>query len=101
VDDDPDRLGCRPARAPRPRPLPLRLFALARLAIDLTTSFRTWPLRLASLIGFIVMLLGLLALAFVLGQYVARIHHRVLREPAYVVRQRIGEPIGGMADVDA
>ena len=106
-------------------------FKLARLAIDLTTTFRTWPLRLASLIGFVVMLLGLAALAFVLGsylasgqplsvfrflastlavfsgaqlftlgilgEYVARIHHRVLREPAYVVRERIGEPGDGDA----
>ncbi|HEY7140095.1 MAG TPA: glycosyltransferase [Methylomirabilota bacterium] len=104
---------------------------LARLAFDLTTTFRTWPLRLASLVGFVVMLLGLAALAFVLGsylatgrplsvfrflastlaifsgaqlltlgilgEYVARIHHRVLREPAYVVRERIGEPVDGDA----
>jgi undecaprenyl-phosphate 4-deoxy-4-formamido-L-arabinose transferase len=102
---------------------------LARLAIDLTTTFRTWPLRLASVVGFVVMTLGLAALAFVLGsylvtgkplsifrflaatlaifsgaqlftlgimgEYVARIHHRVLREPAYVVRERIGEPVDG------
>jgi undecaprenyl-phosphate 4-deoxy-4-formamido-L-arabinose transferase len=104
---------------------------LARLAIDLTTAFRTWPLRLASLVGFVVMLLGLGALAFVvgaylatgqplsvfrflasivavfsgaqlftlgiLGEYVARIHHRVLREPAYVIRERVGEPDGNDA----
>ena len=44
-------------------------FKLARLVIDLTTTFRTWPLRFASLVGFIVMLLGLGALAFVLGAY--------------------------------
>jgi undecaprenyl-phosphate 4-deoxy-4-formamido-L-arabinose transferase len=102
---------------------------LARLALDLTTTFRTWPLRLASLIGFVVMLLGLGALAFVLvsylatgrplsvfrffasvlavfsgaqlfalgilGEYVARIHHRVLREPAYVVREQVGNPGDG------
>jgi undecaprenyl-phosphate 4-deoxy-4-formamido-L-arabinose transferase len=102
---------------------------LARLALDLTTTFRTWPLRLASLVGFVVMLLGLGALAFVLGsylvtgqplsvfrfsaaivaifsgaqlftlgilgEYVARIHHRVLREPSYVVRERLGEPLDG------
>lgn len=104
-------------------------FKLARLMLDLTTTFRTWPLRLASLIGFVVMLSGLGALAFVLisylatgrplsifrflastlaifsgaqlltlgimGEYVARIHHRVLREPAYVVKERIGEPVDG------
>jgi undecaprenyl-phosphate 4-deoxy-4-formamido-L-arabinose transferase len=102
---------------------------LVRLALDLTTTFRTWPLRLASLVGFVVMLLGLGALAFVLasylmtgqplsvfrfsaaimaifsgaqlftlgilGEYVARIHHRVLREPSYVVRERVGEPLDG------
>jgi glycosyltransferase involved in cell wall biosynthesis len=100
---------------------------LAKLTIDLTTTFRTWPLRLASLVGFVVMLLGLGAFAFVLGsylatgqplslfrfsasivaifsgaqlftlgilgEYVARIHHRVLREPSYVVRERVGEPV--------
>jgi glycosyltransferase involved in cell wall biosynthesis len=104
---------------------------LARLAIDLTTTFRTWPLRFASLVGFVVMLLGLGALAFVLGsylvtgqplslfrffasiiaifsgaqlftlgilgEYVARIHHRVLQEPSYVVRDRVGEPVDGDA----
>ena len=102
---------------------------LARLAIDLTTTFRTWPLRLASLVGFVVMLLGFGALVFVLGsylvtgqplslfrffasiiaifsgaqlftlgilgEYVARIHHRVLREPSYVVRERVGEGVDG------
>src|SRR5262245_39555830 len=102
---------------------------LVRLTIDLATTFRTWPLRLASLIGFAVMLVGLGALAFVLGsyfrtgqplsvfrflasamaifsgaqlftlgvlgEYVARIHHRVLREPAYVVRERIGDAVNG------
>jgi glycosyltransferase involved in cell wall biosynthesis len=102
---------------------------LAKLAIDLTTTFRTWPLRLASLVGFVVMLLGLGAFAFVmgsylatgqplslfrfsasivaifsgaqlftlgiLGEYVARIHHRVLREPSYVVRERVGESVDG------
>lgn len=104
---------------------------LARMAIDLTTTFRTWPLRLASLVGFVVMLLGLAALVYVigaylatgrplsifrflasvlaifsgaqlftlgiLGEYVARIHHRVLREPAYVVRERVGGPADGDA----
>jgi undecaprenyl-phosphate 4-deoxy-4-formamido-L-arabinose transferase len=100
---------------------------LVRLTIDLATTFRTWPLRMASLIGFAVMLLGFAALAFVLGsylatgrplsifrflasvmaifsgaqlftlgvlgEYVARIHHRVLREPAYVIRERIGDAV--------
>jgi glycosyltransferase involved in cell wall biosynthesis len=98
---------------------------LIRLTIDVTTTFRTWPLRAASLIGFGVMLLGLAALAFVLGaylvsgtplsvfrfmasifaifsgaqlfalgimgEYVARIHHRVMREPTYLERERVGD----------
>jgi undecaprenyl-phosphate 4-deoxy-4-formamido-L-arabinose transferase len=33
----------------------------------------------------------------ILGEYVARIHHRVLREPSYVVRERIGDPDDGGA----
>jgi undecaprenyl-phosphate 4-deoxy-4-formamido-L-arabinose transferase len=104
---------------------------LARLAVDLTTTFRTWPLRLASVVGFVVMAFGLGLLAFVvgsyvvtaqplsifrflaavlaifsgaqlftlgiLGEYVARIHHRVLREPSYVVRDRIGDADDGGA----
>jgi undecaprenyl-phosphate 4-deoxy-4-formamido-L-arabinose transferase len=107
------------------------LLRLVRLAVDLTTTFRTWPLRLASVVGFVVMALGLGALAFVLGsyfstgrplsvfrflaavlaifsgaqlftlgimgEYVARIHHRVLREPSYVVLERIGWPDQGDA----
>ena len=131
MDDDPHRLGQvrhEPRRHGRSQ---YSWFKLARLAIDLTTTFRTWPLRLASVVGFVVMLLGLAALAFVLGsylatgqplsvfrflasmlaifsgaqlftlgilgEYVARIHHRVLREPAYVIRERIGEPVDGDA----
>ena len=31
----------------------------------------------------------------ILGEYMARIHHRVLREPSYVVRERVGEPLDG------
>ena len=126
VVDDPHRVGGRPARSAPPRAIAVQLAAkLARLMLDLTTTFRTWPLRLASLVGFIVMLGGLGTFAFVLlsylatgrplsvfrflasilaifsgaqlltlgimGEYVARIHHRVLREPAYVVRERIGD----------
>ncbi|MDE3088113.1 MAG: glycosyltransferase family 2 protein [Chloroflexota bacterium] len=45
------------------------LLKLIVLAIDLTTGFSTWPLRVASLIGFGVTLLGLVALAYVLGRY--------------------------------
>jgi glycosyltransferase involved in cell wall biosynthesis len=108
---------------------------LVHLAIDLTTSFRTWPLRVASLIGFIVMLVGLAALVFVLGaylvsgtplsifrfvasifaifsgaqlfalgimgEYVVRIHQRVMREPAYVERERVGDRVDGATANDA
>ena len=31
----------------------------------------------------------------IMGEYVARIHHRVLREPAYVVRERLGDAVDG------
>jgi glycosyltransferase involved in cell wall biosynthesis len=96
-------------------------FKLAILAFDVTTSFSTWPLRLASLLGFAVTLMGLILLAFVLidflidrqnlsvfrflaavlalfsgaqlfglgiiGEYLARVHFRVMARPAYVVRE--------------
>ncbi len=44
-------------------------FKLVVLAVDVTTSFRTWPLRVASFLGFGVMLLGVGALVFVLASY--------------------------------
>lgn len=94
---------------------------LVVLALDATTGFSTWPLRLASLVGFTVTLLGLALLLFVLadylvdranlsifrffaaliaifsgaqlfalgiiGEYIARIHFRVMARPPYTVRE--------------
>ncbi len=39
------------------------------LAIDMTTGFSTWPLRVASLIGFAVTILAFLLFLFMLGEY--------------------------------
>lgn len=45
------------------------LLRLVGLAMDMTTGFSTWPLRLASLVGFGVTLLGFILLVFVIGEY--------------------------------
>lgn len=97
-------------------------FKLLLLAFDVTTSFSVWPLRVASVLGFLVTLAGLALLAFVLldylidrqnlsvfrffgaiialfsgaqlfglgiiGEYLARVHFRVMARPPYVVRTR-------------
>jgi glycosyltransferase involved in cell wall biosynthesis len=98
------------------------LMKLVILAMDMTTGFSTWPLRLASLVGFGVTLLGFGLLVFVLaeyiitgaalsvfrfftaivaifsgaqmfalgiiGEYLARMHLRLLTRPAYLIRGR-------------
>jgi glycosyltransferase involved in cell wall biosynthesis len=98
------------------------LMKLAILAMDMTTGFSTWPLRLASLVGFGVTLLGFGLLVFVIaeylitgatlsvfrfftaivaifsgaqmfalgiiGEYLARMHLRLLARPAYLIRGR-------------
>jgi hypothetical protein len=46
-----------------------RPFALLKLAMDMATGFSTWPLRLASIIGFCFAAFGLGVLAFVLLRY--------------------------------
>lgn len=45
------------------------LFKLLVLALDMTTGFSTWPLRMASLLGFGVTLLGFVLLVFVIAEY--------------------------------
>lgn len=99
---------------------------LVILALDATTGFSTWPLRLASLVGFGVTLLGLALLLFVIadylvdranlsifrffaaliaifsgaqlfalgiiGEYIARMHFRVMARPPYSVREEINLP---------
>jgi glycosyltransferase involved in cell wall biosynthesis len=96
---------------------------LATHALNMMTGFSTFPLQLASLIGFAFTLLGLLALVYVivryviqggsvpgfpflasaiaifsgaqlfalgiLGEYLARMHLRIMEKPAYTVREEI------------
>jgi glycosyltransferase involved in cell wall biosynthesis len=98
------------------------LIKLLVLALDMTTGFSTWPLRVASLIGFGVTLLGFGLLVFVvveylitgaplsvfrfftaivvifsgaqlfalgiIGEYLARMHFRLMARPAYTIRER-------------
>ncbi len=45
------------------------LLKLIILAIDMTTGFSTWPLRVASLIGFLVTMLAFLLFIFMLADY--------------------------------
>lgn len=93
-------------------------------ALNMLTGFSTWPLQIASMIGFTFTLLGLGLLAFVLGryllegstvagfpflasmiaifagaqlfalgvigEYLARMHFRMMERPTYTVRDRVG-----------
>jgi undecaprenyl-phosphate 4-deoxy-4-formamido-L-arabinose transferase len=103
------------------------------LAADVTTGFSTWPLRLASLIGFAFTLVGvgvflytlilylieggsvpslrfigsivaffagaqLFALG-IIGEYLARIHLRMMGRPAYIVREQTNLPSEGDPNV--
>lgn len=92
-------------------------------ALNMVTGFSTWPLRLASLIGFGFTLFGLGVLTYVIsrylvqggsvpgfaflasaisifsgaqlfalgiiGEYLARMHQRMMERPTYVVRQSV------------
>lgn len=98
------------------------LIRLVVLALDMTTGFSAWPLRMASLIGFGVTLLGIGLLVFVIaeylltgatlsvfrfftavvaifsgaqlfalgiiGEYLARMHFRLMARPPYTIRER-------------
>ena len=100
------------------------LGALLRHALDLVTGFSIWPLQVASVIGFVFVVFGAVALLWVLvnyavrgnavpgfaflaslvtifsgaqlfalgifGEYLARIHLRGSRRPAYLVRSVTG-----------
>lgn len=97
--------------------------ALINHAFNMITGFSVLPLRLSSLIGFIVIIFGLVVFLYVLGiyfilgirppgfaflasiiaifsgaqlfslgimgEYLARMHFRIMEKPAYVVRNRI------------
>jgi|SRR5579862_5387569 len=90
--------------------------------LNMMTGFTTWPLRLSSILGFILTLFGVISLAFVLtryfllgavvpgfaflaastavfsgaqlfalgliGEYLSRIHFRLMERPTYAVRSR-------------
>jgi undecaprenyl-phosphate 4-deoxy-4-formamido-L-arabinose transferase len=93
-------------------------------ALNMMTGFSTWPLQLASLVGFGFTLFGLAILAYVLGrylilgysfpgfpflasviaifsgaqlfalgimgEYLARMHFRMMERPTYAIRERTG-----------
>jgi len=96
--------------------------ALLVLALDMTTAFSAWPLRLASLIGLSVTFVGFVLLLYVIvaflithanislfrflaaimaifsgaqlfalgiiGEYLARMHFRMMARPVYAIRER-------------
>jgi undecaprenyl-phosphate 4-deoxy-4-formamido-L-arabinose transferase len=94
-------------------------------ALNMLTGFSTWPLRVASLMGFAFTLFGLALLLYVvvgyllhgtpvqgfpflassiaifsgvqlfalgvIGEYLARLHLRMMERPTYAVRETVGE----------
>jgi len=101
---------------------------LMRHALNMLTGFSVLPLRVASFLGFVLTLFGVVALAFVLGrymlfgvvvpgfsflasiiivfsgtqlfalgiigEYLARMHFRLLGRPTYAIRTGEEEPVG-------
>lgn len=99
------------------------LLMLATHALNMVTGFTTWPLRVASLIGFGFTLLGIALFLYVIGryfalggsvpgfpflasiiaifsgaqlfalgimgEYLARMHYRMMERPSYVIRRSI------------
>lgn len=95
-------------------------------ALNMLTGFSTWPLKIASMIGFLFTIFGLVVLGFVLGryllegsavagfpflasmialfsgaqlfalgiigEYLARMHFRMMERPTYTVREDVGRP---------
>ncbi len=100
-------------------------------ALNLMTGFSTWPLKMASWLGFALTLFGFLVLAYVLiryfiqggsvpgfpflasiiaifsgaqmfalgimGEYLARVHFRLMDRPPYAVREAVEAGSGGEA----
>lgn len=103
-----------------------RLGMLMTHALNMVTGFSTWPLQVASLLGFLLALFGFAILAFVLarwfvfggivpgftflasvislfagaqlfalgliGEYLARMHFRMMERPPYVVSRTADDP---------
>ena len=97
-------------------------------ALNMMTGFSTWPLQLASMIGFAFTLFGIGVLVYVvgrylaagtavqgfpflasiiaifsgaqlfalgiIGEYLARLHYRMMERPPYAVRQQLGSARG-------
>ena len=108
---------------------------LVSLALTMLTGFSTRPLRVASLVGLLSTLFGVVVLAWVLisylaegspvrgfpflastiaifggaqlltlgviGEYLVRMHVRLMDRPAYAIRERIGIRAARRADSDA
>jgi undecaprenyl-phosphate 4-deoxy-4-formamido-L-arabinose transferase len=104
-------------------------------ALNMMTGFSTWPLKLASLIGFALTGFGVLVLAYVLiryvieggsvpgfpflasiiaifsgtqmfalgiiGEYLARVHFRLMDRPPYAVRDTIEHSAGDITKANA
>lgn len=102
---------------------------LVRHALTMITAFSTRPLRLATTMGFFVILFGIAVMIYVLarlavegnsvpgfpflasiisifsgaqlfaigviGEYLARVHVRVMARPSYAIRARTESPAGG------
>lgn len=92
------------------------------LAVDMTTGFSTWPLRVASFVGFVFTVIGAVVFLYtlirylveggdvpnlrflgsiisifagaqlfalgIMGEYLARLHSRMMARPPYVIRER-------------
>src|SRR5262245_46748793 len=101
LDDRPDDHLSRMAAAPRePHGIVVVLLGFGALAFVLISYLATGtPLSVfRCLVSVLAIISGAQLIALgIMGEYVARIHHHVLTEPAYVVRERIGEPGDGDA----
>lgn len=116
----------------RPRPYGESNYSINKLvnhAFNMMTGFSTVPLRLASLLGLLMTIFGMVLLFYVLvvrliifgwqsevpgftflasmiaifsgaqmfaigiiGEYLARMHFRLMNKPTYIVRERVGQP---------
>lgn len=118
-----------------PRTIGVSNYTFAKLLVhglNLMTGYTIWPLQLASLVGFGFMLLGVVALSYVLGryliqgtsvpgfsflastialfsgaqlftlgiigEYLARMHQRLMRIPSYSVQETTSDEASGIVE---